>query len=73
MVLNCRVGRAWPYVALHDLVWPCMALCGLDVAFHGHDYVWPHKNSHGLVCPSMVFKSGLKWSFMAEYRVFSRS
>ena len=22
----------------------CMALYGLDVAFHGHDYVWPHLN-----------------------------
>ena len=58
MVLNCRVclyGRVWPFVAICGLVcpyvvlyglmwplWPYVASYGLDVAFHCHDYVWPH-------------------------------
>ena len=32
------------YMALCGLVWPYVASYGLDVTFHGHDYVWPHLN-----------------------------
>ena len=31
-----------PCTALSGLAWPYVASYGLDVAFHGHDYVWPH-------------------------------
>ena len=40
MVLNCRDCLVWPCIALHGLMWPLKY--GIDVAFHGHDYVWPH-------------------------------
>ena len=33
-----------PCMALCGLVWPYVTLYGLDLAFHGHDYVWPHLN-----------------------------
>ena len=31
-----------PCMVLCGLAWPYVALYGLDVAFQGHDYVWPH-------------------------------
>ena len=70
-------------------MWPCEPFCGLlrrhvasyvlDVAFQGHDYVWPYQNQHGLVCPFMALVAlfmalnGILWSFMAECRLFLRS
>ena len=33
-----------PCIALCGLVWPHVASYGLDVGFHGHDYVWSHLN-----------------------------
>ena len=48
-------------MVLNCLVWPCVASYGL-VAFHGHRHVC-------LVWYCMAFL----WSFMVEYRNFSRS
>ena len=31
-----------PCIALCSIAWPYVALYGLDVAFHGHDYEWLH-------------------------------
>ena len=59
MVLNCRVSLVWPYVASY----------GLDIAFHGHDFVRPHYNYHGLVCPSKALY-GLVWFCMALYGLY---
>ena len=52
-------GRTWSYAASY----------GLDVAFHGHDYVLA---SLELAWPFMAL-NGILWSFMAEYRLLSRS
>ena len=62
MALNYRVCRVC-------LVWPFVVLYGLAVAFHDHRIVWPSVIFCGLVWPF----NGLTWSFMAEYRLFSRS
>ena len=57
-------------MALYGLEWPYVASYGL-VAFQGHGHVSPKLTLHcrGLfmaLCCTL-------WSFMAEYRLFSRS
>ena len=59
-------GLMWPYMPLCGLVWPYVASYGLDVAFHGHEYVWPQLKWYGLVWPSMALY-GLAWPCMAFY------
>ena len=54
-ILNCCVCLVWHYVALYDL----------DVAFHGHYYVRPHLNPHGLVCTSMDFYGLVLFIFLS--------
>ena len=64
-------GLIWPHLALYGLMWPhmvflfftAMAMCvriQLNMALC--DLVW-----------SCMALYGLLWSFMAEYRIFSRS
>ena len=62
-VAHYDIDKCLPCMALCGLVWPYVASYGLDVAFHGHYYVWPYLNHHGLVWPFY----GLKCHFMVFY------
>ena len=65
-------GLMWPRMALM-LLFTAMAVCGLiriSMALYG--LVWPCMALHGLAWPCMAL-NGIVWSFIAEYRLFSRS
>ena len=67
-------GLVWPCVALCGLVWPCMALCGLVWPCVGsYDRVIFYGHRHVALCGLVWALFGLIWSFMAQYRLFSRS
>ena len=77
-------GLMWPYMALYGLMWLCMvllllftamAMCGLiRLSMDLCDLVWSWTVLNGPVLPfSNLVLCGILWSFMAEYRLFSRS
>ena len=57
-------GTLWYWIVVFALYGPYVSSYGLVVAFYGHRHVWSFM---------ALALYGLLWSFMAEYRLFSRS
>ena len=78
MALYGFMWLVWPYVALKGIMWhrmvlllcTAMVMCGLiRLSMDLCDLVWSCMAFYGLV----IVLYRILWSFMAEYRLFSRS